>query len=100
MTSYVSTSTSFSRTPKLRFKTRHGARVHKAYDEARTPYHRLVVSGVLAGTEQEDLEQLYHNLNPVSLLRQINENLERLWDTAEHPTNKQGEVKTYKPSVT
>ncbi|GAJ06006.1 unnamed protein product, partial [marine sediment metagenome] len=90
----------FQPTLKLRLKTRHGARVHKAYDEAHTPYHRLVVSGVLAGTEQEDLEQLYRSLNPVSLLRQINENLERLWDTAEHPTNKQGEVKTYEASVT
>jgi len=55
---------------------------------------------VLAGAEQESLEQLYRSLNPVSLLRQINENLERLWDTAEHPINKQGEVKTYQASVT
>ena len=90
----------FQPTLKLRLKTRHGARVHKVYDEAHTPYHRLVVSGVLAGTEQGGLEQLYRSLNPVSLLRQINENLERLWDTAEHPINKQGEVKTYEASVT
>lgn len=85
---------------KLRLKTRHGARVHKVYDEAHTPYHRLVVSGVLAATEQEGLEQLYRSLNPVSLLRQINENLERLWNMAEHPINKQREVKTYEASVT
>jgi len=31
---------------KLRLKTRHGARVHKVYDETHTLYHRLVVSGV------------------------------------------------------
>ena len=74
---------------KLRLKTRHGARVHKVYDETHTLYHRLVVSGVLAGAEQESLEQLSWSLNPISLLRQINENLKRLWDMAERPLNKQ-----------
>lgn len=36
---------------KLVGKTRHGARVHKVYDVARTPYQRLLASGVL--TEEE-----------------------------------------------
>ena len=32
---------------KLRSKTRNGARVHKVYDEARTPYQRLLEYDVL-----------------------------------------------------
>ena len=33
---------------KLVSKTRHGAKVHKVYDMARTPYQRLLETGVLA----------------------------------------------------
>ena len=32
---------------KLVSKRRHGARVHKVYDTAKTPYQRLLESGVL-----------------------------------------------------
>ena len=32
---------------KLVSKTRHGAKVHKVYDTARTPYQRLLEAGVL-----------------------------------------------------
>ena len=33
---------------KLVAKTRHGAKVHKVYDKAQTPYERLLKSGVLS----------------------------------------------------
>ena len=33
---------------KLMSKTRDGARVRRSYDAARTPFHRLVDSGVLS----------------------------------------------------
>ncbi|MFC2072257.1 hypothetical protein ACFLUU_06060 [Chloroflexota bacterium] len=42
----------------------------------------------------------YHRLNPVTLLKQINENLERLWTMAVYPAQQQRKVKTYKVSVT
>jgi len=71
---------------KLQFKTRHGARVHKVYDEARTPYQRLVASGVLDGAQQEVLKQLYQGLNPVYLRAQIDASLEELWKHAVYPT--------------
>jgi len=32
---------------KLVSKTRHGAKVHKVYDTAQTPYQRLLEAGVL-----------------------------------------------------
>ena len=71
---------------KLVAKTRHGARVHKAYDRARTPYQRLLEAGVLTEAKQRELAASYQGLNPVLLLRQINGNLERLWSLAQRST--------------
>ncbi len=77
---------------KLQHKTRHGAKVHKVYDTARTPYQRLLTSGVLTPQKREDLAQLYNTLNPVPLLAQINQALELLWSLAEHPHHKEVSV--------
>jgi hypothetical protein len=70
---------------KLVGKTRHGAKVHKVYDKAQTPYQRLLEAGVLTEAKRQELAATYHGLNPVVLLKQINENLERLWTLAERP---------------
>ena len=85
---------------KLVDKTRHGAKVHKVYDTAQTPYQRLLKAGVLTETKRQELAAAYHGLNPVSLLKQINENLEHLWNLAEYPAHQQRKVKTYEVSVT
>ena len=85
---------------KLVTKTRHGARVHKVYDTARTPYQRLLEAGVLTEGKQAELAGIYHGLNPVLLLRQINENLEHLWKLAEHLASQYGKTKTPGISVT
>ena len=85
---------------KLVTKTRHGARVHKVYDTARTPYQRLLEAGILTEAKQQELATTYYGLNPVSLLRQINENLECLWGMAERPAHQHGRAKTYEVSVT
>ncbi len=70
---------------KLVVKTRHGAKVHKVYDTARTPYQRLLEAGALTESKRQALAAMYYGLDPVLLLRQINENLECLWRLAEHP---------------
>jgi len=57
---------------KLVDKTRHGAKVHKVYDTAQTPYQRLLKAGMLTETKRQELSAAYHGLNPVSLLKQIN----------------------------
>jgi len=85
---------------KLEAKTRHGAKVHKVYDTARTPYQRLLEAGILTGVKRRELAAVYHGLNPVLLLRQINENLESLWNLAEHPAHQQRKAKTHKALVT
>jgi len=83
---------------KLVSKTRHGAKVHKVYDKARTPYQRLLESGILAEAKQQELAATYHGLNPVLLLRQINDNLEHLWRIGERPD--QYKARSSKNSVT
>jgi hypothetical protein len=67
---------------QLQQKTRHGARVHKVYDQTRTPYQRVLDQGVLSLEQQEALAKQYQRLNPVKLLDQINQALARLWDLA------------------
>jgi hypothetical protein len=75
----------FQPTMKLVSKTRHGAKVYKIYDTAQTPYQRLVQAGVFSETKKAQMAALYHGLNPVKLLKQINDNLEQLWRLAKRP---------------
>jgi hypothetical protein len=75
----------FQPTMKLVSKTRHGARVHKVYDVAKTPYQRLLECGLLTQAKRTELAAIYHGLNPVRLLCQINGHLEQLWKMAERP---------------
>jgi hypothetical protein len=77
----------FQPTMKLVAKTRHGAKVHKVYDRAQTPYQRVLAASILTEAKQQELAAIYNNLNPTSLLSQINENLKQLWDLAEHPAS-------------
>lgn len=85
---------------KLVTKTRHGAKVHKVYDKAQTPYQRLLNSGVLSEAKQQQLAAMYHGLNPVVLLKQTNDNLEALWKLAQYPGGQQRKIKTSKVLVT
>lgn len=74
---------------KLVSKTRHGARVHRVYDKAQTPYQRVLKSGLLTEGKKVELHSTYARLNPVLLLKQINANLESLWRLRErHPGEK------------
>jgi len=84
---------------KLASKTRHGAKIRKVYDRARTPYQRLLEANVLPEVKRRELAATYYGLNPVLLLGQINENLEHLWRLAEHPTH-QPSAKPNQSSVT
>jgi hypothetical protein len=73
----------FQPTMKLFSKTRHGAKVHKVYETAQTPYQRLLKLGRLSPARQAELKAIYSGLNPVLLLRQINANLVQLWKLAD-----------------
>jgi len=77
----------FQPTMKLLSKTRNGAKVHKLYERARTPYQRLMESDILTEAGKAQLAATYHRLNPVLLLKQINGNLEQLWGLAQRPAS-------------
>jgi len=77
----------FQPTMKLVSKTRNGAKVNKVYDTARTPYQRLLETGVLTEIKRQELAATYRGLNPVRLLKQINSNLEQLWQLAVRPAS-------------
>ena len=69
---------------KLVSKERQGAKVHKVYDRAQTPYERLCAAHVLPPDQAAALERLYYSLNPVHLRTQIDQNLDQLWALAQH----------------
>jgi hypothetical protein len=73
----------FQPTMKLVSKTRHGAKAHKVYEAAQTPYRRLLKLGVLSEAKQVELAAIYNGLNPVQIRQQINGHLEKLWQLAE-----------------
>jgi hypothetical protein len=68
---------------KLTAKSRKGAKVHKVYDLAQTPYHRLLRTGVLTPQKTRELANIYDALNPVALLRQLEQAKQHLWTLAD-----------------
>jgi len=74
----------FQPTLKLRHKSRQGARVHKTYDTAQTPYQRLRDGTTLTDEQCRQLGRVYEALDPVVLHRQLQGRLERLWAQAQH----------------
>jgi hypothetical protein len=64
---------------KLVKKERVGGKVRKTYDTAKTPYRRVLASPLVSLKNKARLQAIYATLNPVTLQRRINENLERLW---------------------
>lgn len=72
----------FQPVQKLVTKTREGARAHRVYDRAQTPYQRLRAAGVLTPAKRQELEALYQSLNPLQLRRDLEAELDRLWALA------------------
>lgn len=72
----------FQPVEKLQSKTRQGARTHRVYDRAQTPYQRLCAAGVLSADKRQELETLYQRLNPLKLRRDLEAELDRLWALA------------------
>jgi hypothetical protein len=62
----------FQPVKKLKEKVRIGARVKKRYDIAKTPYQRVLESGILTEENKTRMQEVYNSLNPVDLKRKIN----------------------------
>jgi len=81
-------------------KHREGARVRRVYDRAQTPYQRLGAAGVLAPDQRDELETLYHSLNPLQLRRDLDAALQRLWAlAAPDPHRPPGDPQIATPSL-
>jgi hypothetical protein len=59
-----------------------GDTVRRKWDEAQTPYQRLLVTGVLSQEQRERLQALYEQTNPLRLREEIYTGLAVLWDGA------------------
>ena len=73
---------------KLVSKHRQGSKSVKRYDEPRTPYQRLLASGLLAEPARSTIDLALLKLNPAELQRQIEHLLHQLW---QHTDHKKGE---------
>jgi hypothetical protein len=67
---------------KLRSKERDGARVRKRYDVAQSPYRRVLASTEVEKKKKELLKEVYQNLNPAHLKREITRLQNQLIDLA------------------
>jgi hypothetical protein len=70
----------FQPTMKLAEKVREGGKIHRKYDEPRTPYHRLIESGQISATTRKRLQTQYESLNAAKLRRQIEDLRNRLFE--------------------
>ena len=72
----------FQPSMKLVSKERIGGKVKKKYDQAKTPYQRVLASQQVESCVKEALQQEYLTLNPVALLRQIRRYQAAFWELA------------------
>jgi hypothetical protein len=77
----------FQPSMKLQSKERHGARVKKKYDQARTPYQRLLDSKYISEATKKQLRERYRLLNPAQLKRQMEKLQQQLLATAVRTTS-------------
>jgi len=76
----------FSPVMVLVSKERNGAKVTRRYDQAKTPYQRVLDSPHVGDEVKARLRTQYLSLNPAELLRQIEAGQEKLWSLALLPT--------------
>jgi hypothetical protein len=58
---------------KLKEKIRVGSRVKRIYDEARTPFARVLAREEISAKQKQKLILKYAELNPKQLLKEIND---------------------------
>jgi len=75
----------FQPTMVLLSKQRDGAKLKKRYDEAKTPYQRVLDAPDVSDGVKQRLTEQYEQLNPAALLREIEARQERLWKLANRP---------------
>jgi len=64
---------------KLISKERIEGKMHKKYDKAKTPYHRVIESKQISEDIKKELEEIYDSLNPAELKRNIDIKIRKLY---------------------
>ena len=72
----------FQPSMKLYSKERIGAKVIKKYDQAQTPYQRLLNSSYKSAEKMIKLIEQYKYLDPIKLLKELQEKQESFWKYA------------------
>ncbi len=70
----------FYTTLKLKEKVRINGKVRKVYEEAKTPYQRLLESDKISKETKDRLKKEYERLNPAELQRSLKRKLEKIKD--------------------
>lgn len=73
----------FQPTIKLAEKVRVGGKIHRKYDEPRTPFQRVMESGQISPAARKRLQAQYESLNVAALHRRIEELRDRLFAATE-----------------
>lgn len=63
---------------KLILKERIKGRIHRKYDKAKTPYHRIMESKEVPEKKKQELKKIYESLNPAQLKRDLDRKLSLL----------------------
>lgn len=78
---------------KLIEKEKVGSKVKKKYDEARTPYRRVIESEQVSKEEKEEVKKEYEKLNPAQLKREISRLQQELIEIGERKRKSSKEEK-------
>lgn len=73
----------FQPSMKLVSKTREGSKVYRKYDQAQTPYQRILADEAISSDAKQKLTEQFQSLDPLALLRQIHISQEQLWQCAD-----------------
>ena len=69
----------FQPSMKLVNKQREGSKTQRKYAAAQTPFQRLSGAGILSAARQQHLTEVFHALDPVRLLQQVEALQDVLW---------------------
>jgi transposase InsO family protein len=73
----------------LKEKRRIKSKIIRKYDEAKTPFARIMESKAVPETVKQKLNEIYQNLNPAELKRQIDKKTKLLFDVYQNKTKHQ-----------
>ncbi len=89
----------FQPTIKLKEKVRVGGRIHRKYDEPRTPCQRLLDSGQISAVARKRLRAEYESLNVAELHRRIEELRTRLFEATDAKNTREPAARRHGPGI-